>query len=182
MNILQRKMFAQGEEASASSLYESEKKRIAANNQTYDVSRNEQGQTILPMFPGHLERRAAGIEVAVTPDSGLADPEFQSFLDRYGIDAETYANVHSAAGNQIRFIDDQGLKNSAPLFEAFTALSGFKGLAGLLGRTTMKETGKYVARPANLDEALNPVKGAFGGIYPQYGDDIVTPIMKKSLN
>jgi hypothetical protein len=181
MNILQRKMFAQGEEASASSLYESEKKRIAANNQTYDVSRNEQGQTILPMFPGHLERRATGREVAVTPDSGLADPEFQSFLDRYGIDAETYANVHSAAGNQIRFIDDQGLKNSAPLFEAYTALSGVKGLAGLLGRTTMKETGKYVARPANLDEALNPVKGAFGGIYPQYGDDIVTPIMKKSF-
>jgi hypothetical protein len=185
MNILQRKMFAQGEEASASSLYESEKKRIAANNQTYDVSRNEQGQTILPLYEKHAKQLSdskKGIKneyggSGVIVEERGQDPIFDSFLDRYGITPEQYSQIHQQAGNRV--IYDPGLKMSAPLLEMAGGKGILQGIGSMLFKKGAKETGEFIGRQANLDSKLNPIKGKFGGTYPQYGDDILTPVTKE---
>jgi len=72
MNVLQRRMFAEGDEVKT-----------------------------LPLY----EKHASG-ESQVVYDKGV-DPKFDSFLDKYGIDAPTYHRIHSDAGNFL--IYDPGL-------------------------------------------------------------------------
>jgi len=74
---------------------------------------------------------------------------------------------------------EPGLKMSAPLLEMAGGKGILQGIGNMLFKKGAKETGEYIGRQANLDPKLNPIIGKFGATYPQYGDDIVTPIMKE---
>ena len=160
MNILQRKMFAEGDVATTK-------------------------QNILPLYEKHAKQLSDSKQGVKNQYGGYGvivegrgqDPLFDSFLDRYGITPEQYSQIHQQAGNRV--IYEPGLKMSAPLLEIAGGKGILKGLGNMLFKKGAKETGKYTARQANLDPKLNPIIGKFGAAYPQYGDDIVTPIMKE---
>ena len=142
-------------------------------------------QNILPLYEKHakqLSNSKQGVKnqyggYGVVVEERGQDPLFDSFLDRYGITPEQYSQIHQQAGNRV--IYDPGLKMSAPLLEMAGGKSILQGIGNILFKKGAKETGEYTARQANLDPKLNPIIGKFGATYPQYGDDIVTPIMKE---
>jgi hypothetical protein len=106
MNILQRRMFAEGDEVKT-----------------------------LPLY----EKHASG-ESQVVYDEGV-DPEFDSFLDKYGIDAPTYHRIHSEAGNFL--IYDPGLKQFTPGIDLFAGRGVLKGLGSIFTRKAAQGTGRY---------------------------------------
>lgn len=160
MNILQRRMFAQGDVATAK-------------------------QNILPLYEKHAKQLSDSKQGVKNQYGGYGviveergqDPIFDSFLDRYGITPEQYSQIHQQAGNRV--IYDPGLKMSAPLLEMAGGKGILQGIGSMLFKKGAKETGEYIGRQANLDSKLNPIKGKFGGTYPQYGDDILTPVTKE---
>jgi len=90
----------------------------------------------LPLYKKH----ASG-ESQVVYDRGV-DREFDSFLDRYGIDAETYQSIHADAGNFL--IYDPGLKQSTPLLDIMAGRGVLKGLGSILTKKGTQGTGMYV--------------------------------------
>jgi hypothetical protein len=160
VNILQRKMFANGDVATTK-------------------------QSILPLYEKHAKQLSdskKGIKneyggSGVIVEERGQDPIFDSFLDRYGITPEQYSQIHQQAGNRV--IYDPGLKMSAPLLEMAGGKGILQGIGSMLFKKGAKETGEFIGRQANLDSKLNPIKGKFGGTYPQYGDDILTPVTKE---
>ena len=107
MNVLQRRMFAEGDEVKT-----------------------------LPLY----EKHASG-ESQVVYDEGV-DPKFDSFLDKYGIDAPTYYRIHSEAGNFL--IYDPGLKPFTPGIDLFAGRGILKGLGSIFTRKATQGTGRYV--------------------------------------
>ena len=107
MNVLQRRMFAEGDEVKT-----------------------------LPLY----EKHASG-ESQVVYDEGV-DPKFDSFLDKYGIDAPTYYRIHSEAGNFL--IYDPGLKPFTPGIDLFAGRGILKGLGSVLTKKGTQGTGRYV--------------------------------------
>jgi hypothetical protein len=91
----------------------------------------------LPLYKKH----ASG-ESQVVYDEGV-DPEFDSFLDRYGIDAPTYHRIHSEAGNFL--IYDPGLKQFTPGIDLFAGRGILKGLGSMLTKKGTQGTGRYVS-------------------------------------
>lgn len=106
-SILNRRMFAEGDEVKT-----------------------------LPLY----EKHASG-ESQVVYDKGV-DPEFDSFLDRYGIDAPTYHRIHSEAGNFL--IYDPGLKQFTPGIDLFAGRGILKGLGSVLTKKGAQGTGRFV--------------------------------------
>ena len=106
-SILNRRMFAEGDEVKT-----------------------------LPLY----EKHASG-ESQVVYDKGV-DPKFDSFLDRYGIDAPTYHRIHSDAGNFL--IYDPGLKQFTPGIDLFAGRGVLKGLGSVLTRKGTQGTGRFV--------------------------------------
>ena len=106
-NILNRSMFATGDEVKT-----------------------------LPLYDKHASGKSQ-----VVYDRGV-DPEFDSFLDRYGIDAETYQSIHADAGNFL--IYDPGLKQSTPLLDIMAGRGVLKGLGSILTKKGTQGTGMYV--------------------------------------
>jgi len=106
-NILNRSMFAAGDEVKT-----------------------------LPLYDKHASGKSQ-----VVYDRGV-DPEFDSFLDRYGIDAETYQSIHADAGNFL--IYDPGLKQSTPLLDIMAGRGVLKGLGSILTKKGTQGTGMYV--------------------------------------
>jgi len=90
----------------------------------------------LPLY----EKHASG-ESQVVYDKGV-DPKFDSFLDRYGIDAPTYHRIHSEAGNFL--IYDPGLKQFTPGIDLFAGRGVLKGLGSVLTRKGTQGTGRFV--------------------------------------
>ena len=107
MNVLQRRMFAEGDEVKT-----------------------------LPLY----EKHASG-ESQVVYDEGV-DPKFDSFLDKYGIDAPTYYRIHSEAGNFL--IYDPGLKPFTPGIDLFAGRGILKGLGSVLTKKGTQGTGRFV--------------------------------------
>lgn len=107
MNVLQRRMFAEGDEVKT-----------------------------LPLY----EKHASG-ESQVVYDEGV-DPKFDSFLDKYGIDAPTYYRIHSEAGNFL--IYDPGLKPFTPGIDLFAGRGILKGLGSIFTRKATQGTGRFV--------------------------------------
>lgn len=106
-SILNRRMFAEGDEVKT-----------------------------LPLY----EKHASG-ESQVVYDKGV-DPKFDSFLDRYGIDAPTYHRIHSEAGNFL--IYDPGLKQFTPGIDLFAGRGVLKGLGSVLTKKGAQGTGRFV--------------------------------------
>ncbi len=106
-SILNRRMFAEGDEVKT-----------------------------LPLYKKH----ASG-ESQVVYDEGV-DPEFDSFLDRYGIDAPTYHRIHSEAGNFL--IYDPGLKQFTPGIDLFAGRGVLKGLGSIFTKKAKEGTGRFV--------------------------------------
>lgn len=129
MNILQRKMFANGDVATTK-------------------------QSILPLYEKHAKQLSdskKGIKnqyggSGVVVEERGQDPIFDSFLDRYGITPEQYSQIHQQAGNRV--IYDPGLKMSAPLLEMAGGKGILQGIGSMLFKKGAKETGKFVATPA----------------------------------
>jgi hypothetical protein len=129
MNILQRKMFAQGDVATAK-------------------------QNILPLYEKHAKQLSDSKQGVKNQYGGYGviveergqDPIFDSFLDRYGITPEQYSQIHQQAGNRV--IYDPGLKMSAPLLEMAGGKGILQGIGSMLFKKGAKETGKFVATPA----------------------------------
>jgi len=90
----------------------------------------------LPLYKKH----ASG-ESQVVYDEGV-DPEFDSFLDRYGIDAPTYHRIHSEAGNFL--IYDPGLKQFTPGIDLFAGRGVLKGLGSVITKKGTQGTGRFV--------------------------------------
>ena len=90
----------------------------------------------LPLY----EKHASG-ESQVVYDKGV-DPKFDSFLDKYGIDAPTYHRIHSDAGNFL--IYDPGLKPFTPGIDLFAGRGILKGLGSVLTRKGTQGTGRFV--------------------------------------
>ena len=90
----------------------------------------------LPLYKKH----ASG-ESQVVYDKGV-DSEFDSFLDRYGIDAPTYHRIHSDAGNFL--IYDPGLKPFTPGIDLFAGRSVLKGLGSVHTKKGGQGTGRFV--------------------------------------
>jgi len=90
----------------------------------------------LPLY----EKHASG-ESQVVYDKGV-DPKFDSFLDRYGIDAPTYHRIHSEAGNFL--IYDPGLKQFTPGIDLFAGRGVLKGLGSVLTKKGAQGTGRFV--------------------------------------
>ena len=142
-------------------------------------------QNILPLYEKHAKQLSDSKQGVKNQYGGYGvivegrgqDPLFDSFLDRYGITPEQYSQIHQQAGNRV--IYEPGLKMSAPLLEMAGGKGILQGIGNMLFKKGAKETGEYIGRQANLDPKLNPIIGKFGATYPQYGDDIVTPIMKE---
>ena len=142
-------------------------------------------QNILPLYEKHAKQLSDSKQGVKNQYGGYGviveergqDPMFDSFLDRYGITPEQYSQIHQQAGNRV--IYDPGLKMSAPLLEMAGGKGILQGIGNMLFKKGAKETGEYIGRQANLDSKLNPIKGKFGGTYPQYGDDILTPVTKE---
>jgi len=107
MNVLQRRMFAKGDEVKT-----------------------------LPLY----EKHASG-ESQVVYDKGV-DPKFDSFLDKYGIDAPTYYKIHSEAGNFL--IYDPGLKQFTPGIDLFAGRGVLKGLGSIFTKKATQGTGRFV--------------------------------------
>ena len=107
MNVLQRRMFAEGDEVKT-----------------------------LPLYEKHASGKSQ-----VVYDRGV-DPEFDSFLDRYGIDAPTYHRIHSEAGNFL--IYDPGLKQFTPGIDLFAGRGILKGLGSVLTKKGTQGTGRFV--------------------------------------
>ena len=106
-SILNRRMFAEGDEVKT-----------------------------LPLY----EKHASG-ESQVVYDKGV-DPKFDSFLDRYGIDAPTYHRIHSDAGNFL--IYDPGLKQFTPGIDLFAGRGILKGLGSVFTKKGAQGTGRFV--------------------------------------
>ena len=106
-SILNRRMFAEGDEVKT-----------------------------LPLY----EKHASG-ESQVVYDEGV-DPKFDSFLDRYGIDASTYHRIHSEAGNFL--IYDPGLKQFTPGIDLFAGRGVLKGLGSIFTKKGAQGTGRFV--------------------------------------
>jgi hypothetical protein len=129
VNILQRKMFANGDVATTK-------------------------QNILPLYEKHAKQLSdskKGIKnqyggSGVVVEERGQDPIFDSFLDRYGITPEQYSQIHQQAGNRV--IYDPGLKMSAPLLEMAGGKGILQGIGSMLFKKGAKETGKFVATPA----------------------------------
>jgi hypothetical protein len=129
VNILQRKMFANGDVATTK-------------------------QSILPLYEKHAKQLSdskKGIKnqyggSGVVVEERGQDPIFDSFLDRYGITPEQYSQIHQQAGNRV--IYDPGLKMSAPLLEMAGGKGILQGIGSMLFKKGAKETGKFVATPA----------------------------------
>ena len=139
MNIYNRSMFANGDEVS--------------NRQT------------LPMYQGHAESLGnidkfgnVKSNIFLSNYAAEIDPGFGDFLDRYGIDAETYAFIHKEAGNPVDYVDDPGIIESTPGLD----LIGGKGILKLLGKGLFKKTtqgtGNYVAETLPMSVA-GPTRG-----------------------
>jgi len=86
------------------------------------------------------EKHASG-ESQVVYDKGV-DPKFDSFLDRYGIDAPTYHRIHSDAGNFL--IYDPGLKQFTPGIDLFAGRGILKGLGSVFTKKGAQGTGRFV--------------------------------------
>ena len=122
MNILNRPMFAEGDEVTESK--------------------------VLPLY----EKHAKGNPIV---DEEGQDPLFDNFLDRYGIDAETYASIHQQAGNYV--IYDPGLKSVAPGLELLFGGKGLGSLKNVFTRQVNKGTGRFVGERPTL---VSPGGGA----------------------
>jgi hypothetical protein len=135
VNILQRKMFANGDVATTK-------------------------QSILPLYEKHAKQLSdskKGIKnqyggSGVVVEERGQDPIFDSFLDRYGITPEQYSQIHQQAGNRV--IYDPGLKMSAPLLEMAGGKGILQGIGSMLFKKGAKETGEFIGRQANLDSKL----------------------------
>ena len=144
MNILQRKMFAQGDVATTK-------------------------QNILPLYEKHAKQLSDSKQGVKNQYGGYGvivegrgqDRLFDSFLDRYGITPEQYAEIHQKAGNRV--IYEPGLKMSAPLLELAGGKSILQGIGKMLFKKGAKETGEFVATPATGN----------------MGPPLVTPITKE---
>ena len=90
---------------------------------------------VLPLY----EKHAKGNPIV---DEEGQDPLFDNFLDRYGIDAETYASIHQQAGNYV--IYDPGLKSVAPGLELLFGGKGLGSLKNVFTKQGTKGTGRYV--------------------------------------
>jgi len=145
MNVLQRKMFAAGDVATSK-------------------------QNILPLYEKHAKQLSDSKQGVKNQYGGYGvivegrgqDRLFDSFLDRYGITPEQYAEIHQKAGNRV--IYEPGLKMSAPLLEMAGGKGILQGIGNILFKKGMKETGKFVATPATGN----------------MGPPLVTPITKES--
>ena len=104
---------------------------------------------VLPLF----EKHAKGNPIV---DERGQDPLFDSFLDKYGIDAETYASIHQQAGNYV--IYDPGLKTVAPGIELLFGAKGLGGLKNIFTKQGTKGTGSYVAETLPLGVS-GPTRG-----------------------
>ena len=144
MNIFQRKMFAQGDVATTK-------------------------QNILPLYEKHAKQLSDSKQGVKNQYGGYGviveergqDRLFDSFLDRYGITPEQYAEIHQKAGNRV--IYEPGLKMSAPLLEMAGGKGILQGIGSMLFKKGAKETGKFVATPATGN----------------MGPPLVTPITKE---
>jgi hypothetical protein len=144
MNVLQRKMFAQGDVATTK-------------------------QNILPLYEKHAKQLSDSKQGVKNQYGGYGvivegrgqDRLFDSFLDRYGITPEQYAEIHQKAGNRV--IYEPGLKMSAPLLELAGGKSILQGIGKMLFKKGAKETGEFVATPATGN----------------MGPPLVTPITKE---
>lgn len=90
---------------------------------------------VLPLYEKHKKGNP------IVDERGQ-DALFDSFLDKYGIDAETYASIHQQAGNYV--IYDPGLKTVAPGIELLFGGKGLGGLKNILTRQGTKGTGRFV--------------------------------------
>jgi len=119
----------------------------------------------LPMYQGHAESLGdidkfgnVKSNIFLSNYAAEIDPGFGDFLDRYGIDAETYAFIHKEAGNPVDYVDDPGIIESTPGLD----LIGGKGILKLLGKGLFKKTtqgtGNYVAETLPMSVA-GPTRG-----------------------
>jgi len=129
MNILQRKMFAQGDVATT-------KQNILPLYEKHEKQLSDSKQGVKNQYGGY----------GVIVEERGQDPLFDSFLDRYGITPDQYSQIHLQAGNRV--IYDPGLKMSAPLLEMAGGKSILQGIGNMLFKKGAKETGKFVATPA----------------------------------
>tara|TARA_R110002153_G_scaffold32037_1_gene97151 strand:+ start:212 stop:1654 length:1443 start_codon:yes stop_codon:yes gene_type:complete len=90
---------------------------------------------VLPLYEKHKKGNP------IVDERGQ-DALFDSFLDKYGIDAETYASIHQQAGNYV--IYDPGLKTVAPGIELLFGGKGLGGLKNIFTRQVNKGTGRFV--------------------------------------
>ena len=127
-------------------------------------------QNILPLYEKHAKQLSDSKQGVKNQYGGYGvivegrgqDRLFDSFLDRYGITPEQYAEIHQKAGNRV--IYEPGLKMSAPLLEMAGGKGILQGIGNILFKKGMKETGKFVATPATGN----------------MGPPLVTPITKES--
>ena len=129
MNILQRKMFAQGDVATT-------KQNILPLYEKHEKQLSDSKQGVKNQYGGY----------GVIVEERGQDPLFDSFLDRYGITPDQYSKIHLQAGNRV--IYDPGLKMSAPLLEMAGGKGILQGIGNMLFKKGAKETGKFVATPA----------------------------------
>lgn len=126
-------------------------------------------QNILPLYEKHAKQLSDSKQGVKNQYGGYGviveergqDRLFDSFLDRYGITPEQYAEIHQKAGNRV--IYEPGLKMSAPLLEMAGGKGILQGIGSMLFKKGAKETGKFVATPATGN----------------MGPPLVTPITKE---
>jgi len=143
MNVLQRKMFAGGNEAKSDTVLNQKYKTPST---TFDEEGVE--HKILPVYKGHFNQKTFDGKPSSMPpivyDRGY-DEEFDSFLDRYGIDAKEYYEIHKMSGNHM--IYDPGLKPFTPFIDLLGGGMSIKLLKNLLLKNVAKKTGAYYAVP-----------------------------------
>jgi len=125
----------------------------------------ESKSQVLPMYEGHVSQLGrpdenGNIQSSITLSQGSRnlDPGFASFLDRYGIDEQTYAFIHEEAGNPVRFIDDGGVKAVTPGLDIFMGRGLLKGIGSSLVKKGSEGTGRYVAETLPFSVA-GPTRG-----------------------
>ena len=126
---------------------------------------NENKTKTLPMYEGHVNQLGKPDEngniqsnITLSQGSRNLDPGFANFLDRYGIDEQTYAFIHEQAGNPIRFIDDGGVQAVTPGLDLFMGGGILKGIGNALLKKGTQGTGKYVAETLPFSVA-GPTRG-----------------------
>ena len=136
MNPLNRRMFAEGDEAKTLPMYEGHVKQLGKPDKNGNVQSN----------------------ITLSQGSRNLDPGFANFLDRYGIDEETYAFIHEEAGNPIMFIDDGGVETVTPGIDILMGGIGGGFLKNLLMKKATQGTGKFVAETLPFSVA-GPTRG-----------------------